>query len=209
MAAGAMAGLAVKEGLTGDLPTPHPLESLAVVTPSLWPREQGMASGPKLLPGQVATVARAGKEAAQAVHCGPWSGLFKAISEFWDPLYKKDIRKLKPVQTMATKLMKDVEHKSYKECLRELGLSNLKNGGSVFLCQATPSAVIPHPILILRVALTQLQDLALDLVDTQKVPMVQFPLDGILFLRHVSCTTQQGTEVTLNPIIYISDEDIK
>ena len=80
----------------------------------------------------------------------------------------------------------------------------------VFLGRATLNPFIPQTVLILGVALAQVQDPALGHVKPHEVhtgpllKLVQVPLDGILLLRCVDCTTQVGvfcklSEGALNP----------
>ncbi|KAK4812855.1 LOW QUALITY PROTEIN: hypothetical protein QYF61_022581, partial [Mycteria americana] len=88
----------------------------------------------------------------------------------------------------------------------------------VLFHRAALNPFIPQPLLIPGVPLTQ--DLVLGLVEPHEVRMgpllklVQVPLDGILSLRLVNCTTQLGVicklaEGALDPAVYVSDEDIK
>jgi len=90
----------------------------------------------------------------------------------------------------------------------------------VLLGRAALSPFIPQAVLILGVALTQVQDPAIGLAEPHDVhigpllQLVQVPLDDISSLRRFGCTTQLGVIFkfaagALNPAVYVIDADIK
>ena len=46
----------------------------------------------------------------------------------WSPLYRRDTDLLECIQRMATKMIPEMEHFSYEDRLRELGLFSLEEG---------------------------------------------------------------------------------
>ena len=90
----------------------------------------------------------------------------------------------------------------------------------VLFSRAVLYPYILHLLLIVNVAMIQVQDLALGFVESHEVHLgpllkpVSISLDDILSLRCVNCTTQfdvihKFAEGSLNPTVNIIDEDIK
>ncbi|GAB0176690.1 epithelial membrane protein 1 [Grus japonensis] len=86
--------------------------------------------------------------------------------------------------------------------------------------QAALNPFSTQPIVVLGIALTHVQDLALGLVELHEVstdsPLkpVKVPLDGILSVQRVDHTTQLGVisklaEGALNPAVHVANKDVK
>ena len=59
-------------------------------------------------------------------YCAQLRSHIEFCIQFWAPHYRKDIEALDSVQRRAVELVKVLEHKSYAEWLRELGLFSLE-----------------------------------------------------------------------------------
>ncbi|KAK4817504.1 hypothetical protein QYF61_016511 [Mycteria americana] len=90
----------------------------------------------------------------------------------------------------------------------------------VLFCQAAFQPLFPKPVVLHGVVVTQVQDLALGLVETHTVGLspwiqpVQVPLQSLPTLKQINTPTQLGvicklTEGALDPLIQIIDKDIK
>ncbi|KAK4823964.1 hypothetical protein QYF61_008350 [Mycteria americana] len=90
----------------------------------------------------------------------------------------------------------------------------------VLLCQAAFQPLFPKPVVLHGVAVAQVQDLALGLVEPYTVDLspsiqpVQVPLQSLPTLKHINTPAQLGvicklTESALDPFVQIIDKDIK
>jgi len=90
----------------------------------------------------------------------------------------------------------------------------------VLVLRGALNPFILQPVLIVGLALTHVQHLALGLVELHEVhtgpllKLIQFLLDGIPALQNVDHTTQLGViyklaEGALDPTVYVIEEDIK
>ncbi|GAB0204040.1 hypothetical protein GRJ2_002869600 [Grus japonensis] len=90
----------------------------------------------------------------------------------------------------------------------------------VLFRQAAFQPLFPKPIALHGVIVTQVQDLALSLLEPHTVGLgpliqtVQIPLQNLPTLKQINTPTQLGvicklTEGALNPLIQIIDKDIK
>ncbi|KAK4826724.1 hypothetical protein QYF61_010977 [Mycteria americana] len=90
----------------------------------------------------------------------------------------------------------------------------------VLFCWATFQPLFPKPAVLHGVVVTQVQDLALSLVEPHTIGLgpsiqpVQVPLQSLPPLKQINTPTQLGvicklTEDALNPFIQIIDKDIK
>ncbi|KAK4826382.1 hypothetical protein QYF61_008053 [Mycteria americana] len=90
----------------------------------------------------------------------------------------------------------------------------------VLLCQAAFQPLFPKPVALHGVAVPQVQDLALGLVEPHTIgprpstQPVQIPLQSLPTLQQINTPTQLGvicklTESTLDPLVQIIDKDIK
>ncbi|KAK4832282.1 hypothetical protein QYF61_021681 [Mycteria americana] len=90
----------------------------------------------------------------------------------------------------------------------------------VLLCQAAFQPLFPKPVALRRVAVAQVQDVALGLVEphsigsSPSIQPVQVPLQSLPTLKQINTPAQLGvvrkhTEGALNPFVQIIDKDVK
>ncbi|KAJ7405119.1 hypothetical protein WISP_141794 [Willisornis vidua] len=135
----------------------------------------------------------------------------KYCIQLWGPQQRKDIDMLQTLNEKPT-------HKEYGS--NGILFTEIQTVPQILHGHADLNLFIPQPVVITWVAVTQVQDLALGLVEFPEVYtdpllyLVQAPLDGIPSIWCVNYTIQLGTlrkfaEGALNPTVNVIDEDIK